>query len=64
MTTQIQCPTCKGEGKINKPIHRRESKANDEKIAKSLRKKGFSIREIMKLMKYKSSYSVTYLLNK
>lgn len=57
------CPICNGTGKIDKPamINQMQQKIN---VAKLLRDNGYSIRQIMNLMGYKSTRSVTNLLEK
>lgn len=63
MTESIDCPICKGSGKVGAP--KPENKIGDKvKQAKSLKKAGFSFREIMQIMEYKSTRSVSYLLEK
>lgn len=59
----IDCPVCKGSGKVESPRPKKEMDAM-VKRAKSLKKAGFSFREIMKLLGYKSTRSVAYLLEK
>lgn len=60
---KIDCPICKGSGEVlaPKPVESIDKKI---KAAKELKKAGFSFREIMKLMNYKSTRSVSYLLEK
>ncbi len=59
----IECPICFGTGSIDAP--KPQTKIEERvKQAKSLKKSGFSFREIMKIMEYKSTRSVSYLLNK
>lgn len=55
---------CKGCGEIEAPSL--SQKIMNEKIttAIALRSQGYSVREIMRLMNYKSPRSVTDLLNK
>lgn len=63
MAENIDCPICKGSGKVVAP--KPEKKIADKvKQAKSLKKAGFSFREIMQIMEYKSTRSVSYLLEK
>lgn len=56
----IKCPICKGVGKLiePKPLQDMKLKAS---IAKDLLKQGFSYRQVMKLMDYKSPASVRSL---
>jgi hypothetical protein len=58
------CPLCNGSGEIKLPSHRQKLMAEKKNAAKALRSKGYSIREIMTIMKYKSPRSVVTLLNK
>jgi hypothetical protein len=61
----IKCPTCKGKGELEKPkstIPARQRRRSD--IANKLRSEGYTIREIMALMGYKSTTSVQLLLKK
>lgn len=63
MAEKIDCPVCKGSGELEAP--KPEKKIADKvKQAKSLKKAGFSFREIMQIMEYKSTRSVSYLLEK
>lgn len=58
-----KCPICKGRGKIpmsHKAI--KERSINKGIMAKLLRKEGYSIRQIMRFLEYKSTLSVTRLL--
>lgn len=62
---KMKCPTCKGHGEVEKPgntIVARQRRRKD--IAQKLRSEGYSIREIMALMGYKSTNSVSVLLDK
>lgn len=60
---KIKCPTCAGVGIIDQPGLTLASRIKRRtKIAKDLRKEGYSIREIMALMGYKSTNSVAILL--
>jgi hypothetical protein len=58
--TDLPCPMCDGIGKL------KYYSTNDEKvkIARELRAKGFSYRQIMSSMGYKSTHSVQNLLKK
>lgn len=69
MIDKNKCPLCHGSGIIDQPLEkRRETKRlkvlRTPEMAKILRRKGHSIREIMKMMEYKSTVSVQLLLNK
>lgn len=60
-----KCPVCKGKGELEKPkstIKARQRRRSD--IANKLRSEGYTIREIMALMGYRSPNSVAILLNK
>lgn len=62
---KVKCPVCKGHGEIEKAgnqIAARQRRRKD--IAQKLRSEGYSIREIMALMGYKSTNSVAILLEK
>lgn len=61
---KINCPVCKGLGKIQEPQFRKDILKQKEKATKILRKSGFSFREIMRIMSYKSPGSVRNWLNK
>ena len=57
------CPICNGSGKIVAPNKMPDNaQAERADIAKRLRERGYSIREIMRLMNYKSPLSITLLL--
>ena len=58
------CPTCRGKGKIKAPHNKQKLMDEKEKLAIGLRRMGFSIREIMTIMGYKSPRSVSMLLEK
>jgi hypothetical protein len=59
----IQCPVCKGNGHLKKPGLKIEARIRRRKdIAHKLRSEGYTIREIMALMGYKSTNSVAVLL--
>ncbi len=59
----MKCIFCKGTGELENP---KNFNPMQLKIiaAKALREKKFSIRQIMRIMNYKSPNTVTYLLNK
>lgn len=60
---RITCPVCNGNGKIDEPANIRKDLLKEKsKIAKTLRESGYSIREIMRIMNYKSTNSVSLLL--
>lgn len=65
--TKIKCPICKGVGKIEMPASKNPNLTiilNAEYIAKQLRNKGFSFREIAKLMGYNNPQSIKHLTEK
>jgi predicted DNA-binding ArsR family transcriptional regulator len=58
----IKCPICKGSGKI--PVFKSLSIEKRRSIANKLKEQNLSIREIMKVLGYKSPRSVQQLLTK
>ena len=58
---RMKCPICKGTGKIEKPFH---SYITKRIMARLLKKEGYSIRQIMKFLDYKSPQSIQGLLKK
>lgn len=60
----IDCPMCGGKGKVNPPHLKQKILSEKALAAKKLQSQGYSIREIMKALKYKSPRSVVMLLNK
>lgn len=60
----VECPICKGSGKIKKPKTYADTVKLKERAAKALYESGFSIRAIQSFMNYKSPRGVTYLLKK
>lgn len=60
---KIKCPMCEGCGEINPPHLKQKILKEKIKTAKSLKDSGYSIREIMRIMNYKSPRSVQDLLN-
>lgn len=62
---KIKCPVCKGHGELDKPEQKVAARVRRRKdIANKLRAEGYTIREIMALMGYKSTNSVAVLLDK
>lgn len=61
---KIKCPMCEGCGEINAPLFRQKLMKEKEATAKRMRSEGYSIREIMKAMGYKSTRSIDKLLNR
>lgn len=61
------CPICKGVGSIKKPTSNSDKKAEiaeKHSIAYMLRESGYSIREIMKFLDYKSPNTVQSILKR
>lgn len=59
----IVCPICNGSGKIKDPFSKDVFEIRSE-IAKKLKGKGYTVREIMKVFNYKSTSAVANLLKK
>lgn len=60
---KIECPICKGSGRLQEPLNLPKNLRDERvKIAHALKEKGYSHREIMRLLNYKSTLSVTLLL--
>ena len=62
---KIKCPICKGDGEVEGPlaaVAARQRRQSD--IAKKLKAEGYTVREIMALMGYKSTNSVSVLINR
>lgn len=62
MSKSITCPLCGGHFIEKEPM--KKDMTVKEAKAKRLRDQGFSIRQIQKMMKYKSPRSVQVLLEK
>lgn len=60
----VTCPMCQGCGTIKNPHLQQKNMKEKELTAKLMRRQGYSIREIMRAMKYKSPRCVAQLLNK
>ena len=60
----MDCPICNGKGEIEEPSNNQKNMVLKIKTAKCLKELGYSIREIMKMMDYKSPRSITKLLEK
>lgn len=61
MSEKIKCPICKGKGEIPRPA--RERRLVDNRVmARLLSDAGYSVREIMRFLGYKSPRSVQVLL--
>lgn len=57
------CPTCHGTGDIGEPKHKEINTLNLKKeLANRLHKQGFSMRQIMRALNYKSVRSVHLLI--
>lgn len=57
------CPICKGKGALPEPMNANETNEITNKVAAHLlREEGYSIREIMRFLGYKSPRSVAILL--
>lgn len=64
MISETQCPICKGTGIFQNPNRMQVDTVEVKReLAKKLREKGYSIRQIQQALGYKSTRSVTYLLN-
>ncbi len=57
----MKCPICKGKGELEKPKHQ---EVNNKIMANLLYKEGYSMRQIMRFLDYKSPDSVLKLLKK
>jgi len=61
---KIKCPMCEGCGEIEAPHFKQKIMNEKAATAKRMREQGYSIREIMKAIGYKSPRSIQQLLNK
>jgi hypothetical protein len=59
---RVECPVCLGWGTVDKPKNDTDKQRQKERAVKALRKAGFSIREIMKMVGYKSPRSVSLII--
>lgn len=57
-----KCPLCNGCGKIEVQV--KTAPVELEKAAKNMRKEGFTIRQIAKVLGYKHPGSISHLLSK
>jgi hypothetical protein len=57
----MECPICKGIGEIENP---KKGVPNNKIMAELLYREGFSIRQIMRFLGYKSPHSVHELLKR
>lgn len=55
----MKCPICKGSGKVKNPRKRESDRRQEATII--LLKKGYGIREIQRLVGFKSPYSVSQI---
>jgi hypothetical protein len=63
--TKHKCPVCKGSGEFEYPIHKEADVTEvNREIAVRLTSQGYSRRQVMRALGYKSVRSVQYLLNK
>jgi hypothetical protein len=60
----MKCPFCNGVGEIEAPEFKNKLLEEKRLAANTLREQGYSIREIMRIMKYKSPRSVHILIQK
>lgn len=60
-----RCPICNGTGKIEGPLKIGKGLTDEKKvIVKTLIEKGYSYRQICKIMNYKSTRSISWALGK
>lgn len=59
-----KCPICKGCGEIESPHLKNKALRQKKDVANILHKEGYSMREIMRLMNFKSPHSVDRLIEK
>lgn len=65
MNKKIQCPVCRGTGHIEAPNLRNEDEVTAKhRIAAMLREDGYSIRQIMRFLGYKSPSAVQFILKR
>ena len=62
MKTNMECPICKGTGEIHNPKFKPDETEAKRIMARALREHGYSMREIMKLVGWKSPRSVAVAL--
>jgi hypothetical protein len=63
MSSKIKCPICGGSGTITAPQNIPKDLLKERvRVAKTLKEGGYSIREIMQIMNYKSPRSIQILL--
>jgi hypothetical protein len=61
---KIKCPMCDGCGEIHAPEFKHKLMIEKRQTALRMREEGYSFREIMRAMGYKSMRSVQNLLGK
>lgn len=59
----LACPICKGSGNIPQPYFKND-KNMKEIVVLALRRKGYSIRQIMKFLNFSSPHSISYIIGK
>lgn len=59
---KIKCPVCEGIGELDAPALDKDIIGKKKRAAGLLKEAGFSFREIMRFLGYKSPRSVQYLL--
>ena len=64
MDGKTKCPMCNGCGEIKQPHFQQKIMKEKSLMAQRMREQGYSIREIMKTMGYKSPKSVMDLLKR
>ena len=60
MNDLFECPVCKGVGKLSYPESKIKKERKDAVV--TLYDNGYGIREIMRLLQYKSPRSVSFIL--
>ena len=63
MTGKIKCPMCNGCGELEQPLFRQKLMQEKKQTALRMREQGYSIREIMTAMGYKSPRSFYQIIN-
>lgn len=59
----VECPVCKGSGKLPKPKHSNEQQMKEVAV-RALHEAGYSHRQIMEFCGYKSTRSISVILEK
>ena len=60
----MKCPVCRGKGNIAEPRNPQMELKLREKTVRELKEKGFGFREIMLIVGYKSTNSISKILKK